>query len=223
MHRLRKYLIAGLLVWLPLVATGLVVNILMDILKWFMGFIPEQYQPQALAPFPIPGLDLAIIFLILIVILLLTGMIAANLFGRKLVKLWENFLGRIPLVRTVYKGFKQVTETIFSSSGKSFRKVLMIEYPRKGIWTLCFQTGNSVGEVQERTGTEVVTVFVPTTPNPTSGFIILVPRKDVVELDMNVDQALKMIISLGVIEPQWNGKPVSLTRPAEVAEEPPRP
>jgi uncharacterized membrane protein len=151
MHRLRKYLIAGLLVWLPLVATGLVVNILMDILKWFMGFIPEQYQPQALAPFPIPGLDLAIIFLILIVILLLTGMIAANLFGRKLVKLWENFLGRIPLVRTVYKGFKQVTETIFSSSGKSFRKVLMIEYPRKGIWTLCFQTGNSVGEVQERT------------------------------------------------------------------------
>jgi uncharacterized membrane protein len=223
MHRLRKYLIAGLLVWLPLVATGLVVNILMDILKWFMGFIPEQYQPQALSPFPIPGLDLAIIFLIILFILLMTGMIAANLFGRKLVKLWEDFLGQIPLVRTVYKGFKQVTETIFSSSGKSFRKVLMIEYPRKGIWTLCFQTGSSVGEVQERTGTEVVTVFVPTTPNPTSGFIILVPIKDVVELEMNVDQALKMIISLGVIEPQWNGKPVSLAPPAEVAEESPRP
>ncbi|GMR08074.1 MAG: DUF502 domain-containing protein [Gammaproteobacteria bacterium] len=217
---LRKYLIAGLLVWLPLIITGLVISILVDVLRWFDQFIPKSYQLQSLLEFPLPGIDVGVTLAIVILVLFVTGLVAANLFGRKIVRAWESLLGRIPLVRTVYSSAKQVAETIFSDSGKSFHKVMLIEYPRKGLWTVCFLTGSSAAEVQNKTGEEVLTVFVPTTPNPTSGFIIFVPKQDAIELDMNVDEALKMVISLGVIEPVWASQAqakLPLNPPDEVA------
>jgi len=128
--------------------------------------------------------------------------IVANLFGRKLVSLWEAILAKIPLVRTIYTSVKQILETVFSST-QSFRKVLLVEYPRKGLWTLAFQSSTTQGEAQAKTGVEVINIFIPTTPNPTSGFFIMVPRTDVVELDMSVDEGLKMIISAGVMVPEW--------------------
>jgi uncharacterized membrane protein len=130
-------------------------------------------------------------------------MLLTNLFGRKLVELSERLLDRIPLVRSIYSGAKKVAETLLMPSGKSFRKVLLVEYPRKGIWCLGFQTTSELGEVQARTGKQVIGVFIPTTPNPTSGFIVMVPLEDVLELEMTVDEAVRMVMSLGVVVPTW--------------------
>ncbi|ACL72229.1 protein of unknown function DUF502 [Thioalkalivibrio sulfidiphilus HL-EbGr7] len=199
LHTLRKYLITGLVVWVPLVITFFVVKFLVDLMDNSLLLLPPAWRPEALFGFKIPGLGVVLAA----VILLVTGLVTANLLGRKLVDLWESVLQRIPLVRSIYSAVKQVMETLLGAGGDSFRKVLMIEYPRKGIWTLGFQTGVGVGEVQSRTSKEVVTVFVPTTPNPTSGFIILVPRDEVVELDMSVEDGLKFVMSLGVVSPRW--------------------
>lgn len=197
MRTLKKYLIAGVLVWLPLGVTVLVVKLFVDLMDRTLLLIPLQYRPETLLGISVPGFGV----ILSVIIILITGMIAANLLGGKLVALWELILSRIPLVRSVYSAVKQLTETLFSSSGQSFRKVLMIEYPRKGLWTLAFQTGTEIGEAQRKTGEEVVNVYVPTTPNPTSGFFLMVPKKDVIELDMSVDEGLKMIISMGVVVP----------------------
>jgi len=197
MSALRRYLLAGVLVWLPLGVTVLVVKLFVDLLDKIMVIIPHRYTPEALLGFPIPGLGVLLSLLIIFV----TGVIAANFFGRRLVNLWEAILARIPLVRSVYSAVKQVTETLFAPGGQSFRKVLLVEYPRRGLWTLAFQTGTDIGEAQERTGEDVVNVYLPTTPNPTSGFFLMIPRRDVVELDMSVDEGLKMIISMGVVVP----------------------
>ncbi len=194
---MRRYLIAGLLVWLPLGVTVLVVKVLVDIMDRSLLLLPPAFRPDALIGFHIPGLGVVLSVLVVLV----TGMLVANLLGRRLVGLWENLLTHIPLVRSVYSGAKQVAETLFAGEGQSFRKVLLVEYPRKGIWSLAFQTGSGAEEVNARTGEDLVTVFVPTTPNPTSGFIIMVPRADVQELEMSVDDALKLIISLGVVKP----------------------
>lgn len=194
---LRRYLIAGILVWLPLGVTVLVVRLFIDLLDGSMLLIPPQYHPEALFGFSIPGLGVVLS----IIIILLTGMIAANFFGKQLVAGWESLLSRIPLVRSVYASVKQITETLFSSSGQSFRKVLLVEYPRREMWTLAFQTSTDIGEAQRKTGQDVVNVYIPTTPNPTSGFFIMIPKKDVIELDMNVDDGLKMLISMGVMVP----------------------
>ena len=207
---LRRYIIAGLLIWLPLGVTLLVFKLLVGLVEELIDLVPRQYHPEALLGLEIPYFDVILTIIAMFVITVLTGLIVTNFFGRKLVKLWESILGRIPVVRSIYQSAKQIAETVFSSTGKSFRKVLLIEYPRKGLYTLAFQTGSSAGEVQAKTGEEVTTVFIPTTPNPTSGFIILVPTKDVIELDMNVDEALKMVISLGMVEPQWPQAPKSL-------------
>jgi uncharacterized membrane protein len=204
MSMMRRYLIAGLLVWLPLGVTILVFKLLVGLVEQMLNWLPPQYRLEALLGIDIPYLDVLLALIAMFLVIWVTGLLAANLFGRKLVEAWESLLGRIPLVRTIYHSVKQVAETVFSSTGKSFRKVLLIEYPRKGLYTLAFQTGSSVGEVQDKTGEEVVTVFVPTTPNPTSGFILMIPVKDVVELEMNVDEALKMVISLGMVEPKWS-------------------
>lgn len=203
MSATRRYLIAGLLVWLPLGVTLLVFKLLVGLVEKLLGLLPPGYHPDALLGLNIPYLDVLLALLAMFLVIWVTGLLVANLFGRKLVAAWEGLLGRIPLVRTIYHSAKQVAETVFSSQGKSFRKVLLIEYPRNGLYTLAFQTGSSVGEVQDKTGEEVITVFVPTTPNPTSGFILLVPRRDVIELEMNIDEALKMVISLGMVEPKW--------------------
>lgn len=196
---MKRYLIAGLLVWVPLGVTVIVIKFLVELMDKTLTWLPQQYQPEAVLGFHIPGLGVVLA----VVIVLGTGMIVANLFGRKLVALWESILTSIPLVRTIYTSVKQILETVFSS-GQSFRKVLLIQYPRKGLWTLAFQSGTTRGEAQTKTGSEIINVFIPTTPNPTSGFFIMVPREDVIELDMNVDDGLKMIISAGVVVPEWD-------------------
>ena len=212
---LRRYLIAGLLIWLPLGVTLLVFKLLVGLVEKLIDVIPAQYHPEVLLGIEIPYFNVLLALIAMFVVMLLTGLVVTNLFGRKLVKIWESLLGRIPVVRSIYQSAKQIAETVFSSSGKSFRKVLLIEYPRKGLYTLAFQTGSSAGEVQAKTGEQVTTVFIPTTPNPTSGFIILVPTKDVIELEMNVDEALKMVISLGMVEPQWPREAKSLENDTE--------
>ena len=199
MKRIRRYIVAGILVWLPIGVTIFLVRILIGLLDRTMVLIPQKYQPEEFLGFAIPGLGIVLT----IVLLLITGVLAANIVGRSMVGLWESMLERIPVVRSVYSAAKNFAEIVFSDSSQSFKKVLLIEYPRKGLYSLAFQTSSELGEVQGRTGGEVICTFVPTTPNPTSGFIIIVPRKDVIELDMDVDEALKMIISLGVVVPSW--------------------
>ncbi len=194
---LRRYLIAGLLVWIPLGVTIIVVRMLIGLLDRTLVVLPMQYRPEQLFGVSIPGLGV----IVAVVVVLFTGMIVANLFGRKLVAGWESLLARIPLVSSVYSAVKQIAETMFSSSGQSFRKVLLVEYPRKGLWTLAFQTGTETGEAQCKTGRDVINIYVPTTPNPTSGFFIMVPKEDVVELEMSVDEGLRMIISMGAVVP----------------------
>lgn len=201
MSFIRKYLISGLLVWLPIWVTILVIKFLVDILQSSLMLLPHQYQPDTLIGFHIPGIGVVIT----LVIIFLTGVIAANFVGSRLFALWDAFIGRIPLVRSVYMGVKQVSQTLFTPGGQSFRKVLLVEYPRVGMWSLAFQTGDSTPAVDHALGGDaMVSLFIPTTPNPTSGFLMMVPRKNVIEMDMSVDQALKFIISLGVVQPNGN-------------------
>ncbi len=199
MKRIRRYLVAGILVWLPIGVTIGIVWFLVGLMDKTLVLIPQKFQPEELIGFAIPGLGIVLTF----IVLLTTGVLAANIVGRSMVGLWEKMLERIPVVRAVYSAAKNFTEIVFSESSQSFKKVLLIEYPRKGLYSLAFQTSSELGEVQGRTGEDVICTFVPTTPNPTSGFIIIVPRKDLIELDMEVDEALKMIISLGVVVPTW--------------------
>lgn len=196
---MRKYLIAGLLVWMPLGITFLVIRAIVGFLDRTLLLLPEAYQPENLLGFSIPGLGVALAVFLVVT----TGMIVANLLGRRLVNAWESLLSRIPLVRTLYAGIKQIMEAVLATDAKSFRKVLLVEYPRKGLWSLAFMTSDNLGEVQARTGAGVMSVFIPTTPNPTSGFVIMVPKSDAIELDMTVEEGLKMIISMGVVVPPW--------------------
>ncbi len=196
---MKRYLIAGLLVWVPLGVTVLVIKLLVGVMDRTLLLIPAGYRPDDLLGFHVPGLGVVLSILVVF----FTGIVAANLFGKQLVGLWESFLARIPLVRSIYSGVKQVVETVFSSSGQSFRKVLLVEYPRRGLWTLAFQTGTDIGEAQSLIGRDVVNVYVPTTPNPTSGFFLMIPREDIIELEMSVDEGLKMLISMGVVVPRW--------------------
>lgn len=199
MKRLRRYLVAGILVWLPLGVTLLLMNFLVGLMDRSLGLVPLAYRPETLLGFAIPGLGV----ILTVIILMVTGLLAANIVGRSVVGGWESLLDRIPIVRSVYSAAKNFTEIVFSDSGNAFKKVLLVEYPRKGIYTLTFQTASAMGEVQGRTGEEVVCCFVPTTPNPTSGFIIVVPKDDTVELDMTVEEAARLIMSLGVVVPTW--------------------
>jgi len=197
MKFIRRYLVAGLLVWVPLGITLLVVRLLVRWLDGSLLLLPDAYRPENLLGFSIPGLGVVVSVLIVFV----TGVLAANLFGRSLVSVWERLLARIPLVRSIYSGAKQLAETMFSEAGQSFRKVLLIEFPRKGLWTLAFQTGTDAGEAQRKTGRDVINVYVPTTPNPTGGYFVMVPREDVIELEMSVDDGLKMLMSMGAVVP----------------------
>ena len=198
--RLRRYLVAGLLVCLPIGATVLVFRLLLELTNKILLLIPEPYRPETLFGVEIPGLGAILAFLVL----LLTGIFAANLLGRRLVQMYEAILNKIPLVRSVYGAVKHFAEMVFSDSGNSFKKVLLIEYPREGLYSLAFQTSEDPPEVQAKTGEMIVAVFLPTTPNPTSGFMLFVPRSHLIELEMSVEDALKMIISLGVIVPEWH-------------------
>jgi uncharacterized membrane protein len=205
MKRLRRYLVAGLLVWLPLGVTIFVFRILISLMDGSLVLLPKRFHPESWLredwlSVGMPALGV----LLTILLLLVTGVLTANLVGRKFVGGWESVLDRIPIARSIYSAAKNFTEIVFSDSGKAFKKVLLVEYPRKGIYTLTFQTASNLGEVQGRTGEDVICCFVPTTPNPTSGFIIVVPRSDAIELDMTVDEAAKLIMSLGVVVPTWS-------------------
>lgn len=207
MALMRRYFISGLLVWLPIWVTILAVKFLVDILDGIFLLLPKPYRPDEFLGFHIPGLGVVITLLMII----LTGILAANFIGRQFVAVWDALVSRIPLVRTIHMGVKQLLETIFSPTGQSFRKVLLVEYPRPGMWTLAFQTGDSTPAVDNALNEhEMVSLYIPTTPNPTSGFLILMPRNKVIELKMPVEQALKFVISLGVVQPGLDPKKMKI-------------
>ena len=197
MARLRRYILTGVLVWVPLAVTIFVFQLIIGYADGLLLLLPDAWQPKALLGFNLPGLGVIVVLLILF----LTGFLASNYLGRILLGLGNEFLEHIPVVRSVYSAVKQISDTMFTNKGKSFRKVVMIRYPQKDTWSLAFQTSESLGEVNTKMPGHMVSVFVPTTPNPTSGFLLMVPQKDMIELEMSVDDALKMIISLGVIVP----------------------
>ncbi len=193
---IRSHLLAGLVVWLPVIVTLVVVRFIVDLLDQSMALLPDAYQPEQLFGFHIPGFGVVLSLALLFV----TGLIATNFLGQRLMRWSEAVLDRIPLVRSIYSATKQVMETVFSSNSQAFRKVLLIEYPRKGLWTIAFQTGAANPEVSEHTGKEMLSVFVPTTPNPTSGFLMMIEKSSAKSLSMSIDDALKLVISLGVMQ-----------------------
>ena len=202
MAALKKYIIAGLLVWLPFAATVVIVKLLIDLLDKTVLLLPPEWHPVALLGFSIPGFGI----ILALSILLLTGMLAANLFGRRFVEIWERILNKIPLVRSIYSSIKQISNTIFDPSGKSFRKVVMLQYPKKGLWSIGFLTNDNVGDEMGAVDDRLVAVFIPTTPNPTSGFIIMTRNDEITELDMSVEEGFKFIISMGVIIPDGSAR-----------------
>jgi uncharacterized membrane protein len=202
MAALKKYIIAGLLVWLPFAATVVIVKLVIDLLDKTILLLPPEWHPVALLGFSIPGFGI----ILALSILLLTGMLAANLFGRRFVEIWERILNKIPLVRSIYSSIKQISNTIFDPSGKSFRKVVMLQYPKKGLWSIGFLTNDNVGDEMSAVDDRLVAVFIPTTPNPTSGFIIMTRNDEITELDMSVEEGFKFIISMGVIIPDGSAR-----------------
>ena len=194
---LKKYLITGLLIWIPLVITIWVLKVIFDALDQSLLLLPIELRTESLLGVHVPGLGV----LLTIAVVLLTGVFATNFFGARLVEIWHDILHRIPVVNSIYSSVKQISDTLFSSSGQAFRKALLVQWPREGLWTIAFLTGRPSGSVQKHLPPDCLAVYVPTTPNPTGGYFVIVQRKDVIELDMTVDQALKYIISMGVAPP----------------------
>jgi len=194
----KKYLITGLLIWVPLVITVWVLSFLVDTLDQSLLLLPVSWQPRSWIGFHVPGLGV----LMTLAVVLATGVFAANIIGQRMVQYWEGLLARIPIFKSLYFSVKQVSDTLFSSSGLAFRKALLVQYPRQGSWTIAFLTGQPGGDVANHLKGDYVSVYVPTTPNPTSGFFLMMPAADVVELDISVDEALKYIISMGVVPPE---------------------
>lgn len=194
---IRNYFISGLLVWLPIWVTLLVIKFLVDLLSKSLLLLPYEYQPDVLLGFHVPGIGV----IITLGVIFLTGLFVANFVGKSLLSMGDAIMARIPLVRTVYTGVKQVTQTLFTPGGQSFRKVLLVEFPCAGVWSIAFQTGEVSKEIEMPLNEPMVSYFIPTTPNPTSGFLMMAPKSKVIELDMSVDQALKFVISLGVVQP----------------------
>jgi uncharacterized membrane protein len=194
---MKKYFITGLLIWIPLAITLWVLKLVVDVLDQSLPLLPAQLHTENWLGFHVPGLG-AILTLLIV---LATGIFATNFFGAQLVRLWHEVLHRIPVVNSIYSSVKQISDTLFSSSGQAFRKALLVQWPHQGMWTIGFLTGTPGGDVRRHIPEDCVSVYVPTTPNPTGGYFVIVPRKDVVELDMSVDEALKYIISMGVVPP----------------------
>jgi len=196
----KRWFFTGLVLLIPVLLTVYLFMAVVRRMDGILHLIPAAYQPDYLLGFHIPGLGV----LLTLLVVLLTGMIGASFIGRWFVRLGENIVGRIPLVRSVYSAIKNVLETIFQDNKDAFRRVVLIEYPRPGLYVLAFVASVEQGEVQHRTGEQVVAVFVPTTPNPTSGFLLYVPEKDTIPMDMSVEDGMKCVISAGVISPQWS-------------------
>ena len=197
--RLKRWFITGIILLVPVVVTFSLLAAVVRTMDGMINLIPHQYQPAQLLGFDIPGLGL----ILTVLIVLVTGMIGASFIGKRLVRLGEHLLARIPLVRAVYGSLKHVLETILHNNKDTFRRVVMIEYPRKGVYAIAFVTGTDQGEVQHKTSDNVIAVFVPTTPNPTSGFLLYVPESDIIPLAMSVEEGMKCVISAGVVSPPW--------------------
>jgi len=195
--RLKKYFITGLLIWIPLIITLWVLKVIFDTLDASLLLMPVSFQTESWLGVHIPGLGAVLT----LVIVLLTGIFATNFFGAQLVQLWHDVLNRIPVVNSIYSSVKQISDTLFSSSGQAFRKALLVQWPHEGMWTIAFLTGTPGGDVLNHLPPDCLSVYVPTTPNPTGGYFVIVQRSKVIELDMTVDQALKYIISMGVVPP----------------------
>ena len=195
---MRKYFITGLLILVPLVITLWVLSLIIGTMDQSLLLLPERWQPKTLLGFYVPGLGTILTLLTIFVV----GLLAQNFIGNYVVAAWESVLRRIPVVNSIYSGVKQVSDTLFSPSGNAFRKALLVQYPREGSWTIAFMTGIPGGDVSNHLQGDYVSVYVPTTPNPTSGFFLMMPRADVIELDMSVDAALRYIVSMGVVAPE---------------------
>ena len=195
--RLRNYIISGLLFWIPLILTIIVIKFFLEFIN---NLVPQEYLPETIFNLEtdIPGSGIILLFLII----LITGVLVTNILGRRLVILWEKLLNRIPGFRNIYNILKKVSDTVLNSSSQSFKKAFLIQYPSKGIWVIAFQSGNYRGEAEKIIDEKIINLFVPTTPNPTSGFFILVPKKDAFELDISVEDAFKLVISAGVVTPE---------------------
>ena len=202
MGALRRYFIAGLLVWVPLGITALIIEVMVNLVYGMLLYLPPALRPDTFFGVQIPALGVVVAVVAVLFIVLVTGMVVTNLFGKQLMRLGERALEKIPFVRGIYGAVKQVTETLFSNSGQSFRKVVLVPYPHPASWSLAFLTGEGTDEIRRKTGRELINVFIPTTPNPTSGFFLMFPREDVIELDMSADDGLKMLLSVGVVQPK---------------------
>ena len=194
---MKKYFITGLLIWIPLIITIWVLKLVVDVLDQSLLLMPTALHTEHWLGVHIPGLGA----ILTVLIVFLTGVFATNFFGAQLVELWHDILHRIPVVNSIYSSVKQISDTLFSSSGQAFRKALLVQWPHEGMWTIAFLTGTPSGSVAKHIPPDCLSVYVPTTPNPTGGYFVIVQRKDVIELDMTVDQALKYIISMGVVPP----------------------
>lgn len=194
---IKRYLITGLLIWVPVAITAWVLSLIAGVADQSLRLLPQAVQPRNLLGFDIPGAGIVVT----LAIVLATGLLAANFIGQRLVNWWEGLLARIPVVNSIYNGVKQVSDTVLSPSGMAFRQPLLVQYPHPGAWTIAFLTGQPGGDVANHLQGEHVSVYVPTTPNPTSGFFLMFPKDQVIELDMDVNEALKYIISMGVVAP----------------------
>lgn len=194
---MRRYFITGLLIWVPLGITVWVLNLLIGTLDQSLLLVPESLRPQAMLGLNIPGIGAILTLLVIF----LTGVLAANIIGQRLVRFWESLLARIPVVKSIYYSVKQVSDTLFSGNGEAFRKVLLVRYPHPEAWSLAFQT-NVPSDVAAQFNEEYVAVFIPTTPSPVNGFYFYVRKSETIELDMSVDDALKSIVSMGVVAPK---------------------
>ena len=203
-RKFRNYLIGGLLIWIPIMITVWVVRFLSSILDSSLLLLPPSWRPEAVFGTYVPGVGIVLSLLLLFV----TGVVVKNLFGGQMVAGLESLVRRIPVVGAVYGGAKTFSETVLTDKGRSFKQVVMVEFPRKGVFSIGFITSHDLEEAQAKTAQEVTCVFVPTTPNPTTGFIVLVPKDEVVVMDMTVDEAFKMLLTLGVVVPTWKNKPV---------------
>lgn len=193
----KKYFFAGLLVWVPLWVTLLAIRFLVELFDSALLLLPIQYQPSTLLGWHIPGLGIAFT----LILMFLTGVFVTHLLGHKLVAFWESLLARIPIVRSIYNAVKQVLNSVLADKSEAFRNVLLVEYPRRGMWSIAFQTSKGLRQAKDKLGESLITIFVPTTPNPTSGFLMMILEEDAILLDMTVDDALKMVVSLGMVLP----------------------
>ena len=209
---IRRYVITGLLVWVPIVITVWVLSVLVGTMDQTLLLLPHAFRPESWLGFYIPGMGV----LLTLIVVLLTGLFTANIIGQRFVRYWERAMARIPVVNSIYNGVKQVSDTLFSPTGQAFRKALLVQWPSPGMWTIAFLTGKPGGDVVNHLEGDYISVYVPTTPNPTGGYFVMIPRSAAVELDMSVDEALKYIISMGVVAPGSGRRPLHVPPQAAV-------